>query len=102
MGFVDPHGGWLSSTFPCIKAVAEDHGPFAGIAGFCEGAAIGSAALHRQAPGHNSVLGASSSAGWAKELSFFRCPRVDPRVLLPVTGAKKASAALIDSLIEFG
>ncbi|MFD4354067.1 SDR family NAD(P)-dependent oxidoreductase [Nocardia sp. NPDC058518] len=49
--------GALSSTLPYIRALAEDHGPFAGIAGFCEGAAIASAALHRQAAGHDMGLG---------------------------------------------
>ncbi|WP_369689869.1 hypothetical protein [Nocardia salmonicida] len=34
-----------------IKALAEDHGPCAGVAGFCEGALIASEVLHRQASG---------------------------------------------------
>ncbi len=38
-------------TLDFIRAVSEQHGPFDGIAGFCEGASVASAALHLQKSG---------------------------------------------------
>ena len=49
--------GSLNSTLQYLRSVAEDHGPFAGVAGFCEGAAVLSAALHCQALGRDVGLG---------------------------------------------
>ncbi|KAF3469306.1 SDR family NAD(P)-dependent oxidoreductase [Streptomyces sp. Tu 3180] len=47
----------LNSALQYLRAVAEEHGPFAGVAGFGEGAAMASAALHRQARGREVGLG---------------------------------------------
>ncbi|WP_225447209.1 KR domain-containing protein [Streptacidiphilus sp. PB12-B1b] len=49
--------GPLHSVLPYLGSIAEDHGPFVGVAGFGEGAAIASAALHCQALRHDVGLG---------------------------------------------
>jgi cation diffusion facilitator CzcD-associated flavoprotein CzcO/NAD(P)-dependent dehydrogenase (short-subunit alcohol dehydrogenase family) len=58
---IDPENsdaaGQLHSALRYLRSVAEEHGPFAGIAGFGEGAAIASAALHSQARGRDVGLG---------------------------------------------
>ncbi|MFE1429878.1 KR domain-containing protein [Streptomyces sp. PDY-4] len=56
MGDDDPVAA-LDSSLRYLRSVAEDHGPFAGVAGFGEGAAMASAALHRQARGSDVGLG---------------------------------------------
>lgn len=52
----DP-GTALDSVLRYLRSVAEAHGPFAGVAGFGEGAATASAALHHQALGIDVGLG---------------------------------------------
>ncbi|MFJ6851014.1 KR domain-containing protein [Streptomyces sp. NPDC091271] len=52
----DPEGS-LNQALQYLKSVAEGHGPIAGVAGFGEGAAIASAALHRQALGRDVGMG---------------------------------------------
>jgi cation diffusion facilitator CzcD-associated flavoprotein CzcO/NAD(P)-dependent dehydrogenase (short-subunit alcohol dehydrogenase family) len=52
----DP-GTALDSVLRYLRSVAEAHGPFAGVAGFGEGAATASAALHRQTLGIDVGLG---------------------------------------------
>ncbi|MFE9722752.1 SDR family NAD(P)-dependent oxidoreductase [Streptomyces sp. NPDC005794] len=47
----------LNSALQYLRSIAEDHGPFAGVAGFGEGAAIASAALHCQDLGRDVGLG---------------------------------------------
>ncbi|WP_203184101.1 SDR family NAD(P)-dependent oxidoreductase [Streptomyces pratensis] len=47
----------LSSVLQYLRTVAEEHGPFSGVAGFGEGAAVASAALHCQALGRDVGLG---------------------------------------------
>uniref|UniRef100_UPI00397D78F2 phosphopantetheine-binding protein n=1 Tax=Amycolatopsis sp. lyj-90 TaxID=2789285 RepID=UPI00397D78F2 len=48
--------GNLRSTMRYVKQLATDYGPFSGIAGFCEGAAVASAALHTQSSGRDVGL----------------------------------------------
>ncbi|MBT2459211.1 SDR family NAD(P)-dependent oxidoreductase [Streptomyces sp. ISL-86] len=56
VGDADP-GATLDSVLQYLRSVSEDHGPFTGVAGFGEGAAVASAALHRQARGSDVGLG---------------------------------------------
>lgn len=56
MDDADP-GTALDRVLRYLRSVAEAHGPFAGVAGFGEGAATVSAALHRQALGIDVGLG---------------------------------------------
>ena len=44
-------------TLAYLREVVQRHGPFDGIAGFCEGAAVASVALHLQARGEDQGLG---------------------------------------------
>lgn len=44
------------STLTYVKELAQHYGPFEGIAGFCEGAAVASVALHRQHLGEDLGL----------------------------------------------
>ncbi len=44
-------------TLDYVRELARRHGPFDGIAGFCEGAAVASVALHLQARGQDLGLG---------------------------------------------
>jgi cation diffusion facilitator CzcD-associated flavoprotein CzcO len=46
----------LDATLRYLGSIAAEHGPFIGVAGFGEGAAVLSAALHRQATGHDVGL----------------------------------------------
>ncbi|MGJ7907999.1 KR domain-containing protein [Actinopolyspora sp. H202] len=61
----------LSSVLSYIKSIAEEYGPFAGVAGFCEGAAVVSAALHSQALGHDVGL---DDVGFFIAMSGWRSP----------------------------
>jgi thioredoxin reductase/aryl carrier-like protein len=45
-------------TLAYLRDIVEKYGPFDGIAGFCEGAAVASVALHLQARGEDQGLGA--------------------------------------------
>lgn len=53
---VDPERS-LNPALQYLRSVAEDHGALAGVAGFGEGAAVASAALHCQALGRDVGLG---------------------------------------------
>ncbi|MEU5718142.1 KR domain-containing protein [Streptomyces sp. NPDC020403] len=57
--YVEPadSAGSLDPALQYLKSVAEGHGPMSGVAGFGEGAAIASAALHSQALGQDVGLG---------------------------------------------
>jgi hypothetical protein len=44
-------------TLSYVREITQCYGPFDGIAGFCEGAAVASAALHLQAQGEDYGLG---------------------------------------------
>ncbi|MFD0021713.1 KR domain-containing protein [Streptomyces sp. NPDC058382] len=55
-GGPDPAAG-LETVLRYLRSIAEEHGPIVGVAGFGEGAAMASAALHRQALGNDVGLG---------------------------------------------
>jgi hypothetical protein len=64
----------LILTLQYIRSIAEDYGPFSGVAGFCEGAAVLSAALHCQALGRDAGLG---DARFFIAMSAWRSPIYD-------------------------
>ena len=55
-------------TLSYIREIAYLHGPFDGIAGFCEGASVASVALHMQAQGLDSVRFFVAMSPWRSPL----------------------------------